>query len=250
MLDYGLDLSEVAREAALPDLLAEGDDLDAVVSAEADWSRPTPAEGWAIGHQIAHLAAADANVLLALRAPEKFAAVLDEDADAVAAEGAARPRAELLDDWRAGRAEVAAALGEIPLEQAFPWYGSELTATLAVLLRLMETWAHGQDIFDTVGVEHRPTDRLKHIAALGVAGRGLAFYAAQRPLPTEPIRVELTGPDGAVWAWGPDDAAQRIRGSARDFCLRITQRRALDETSLAAIGEDAKVWLENARVFL
>lgn len=82
--------------------------------------------------------------------------MLDQDPDAVAAEGAARPRSELLDAW------------------------------------------HGQDIFDTAGVEHRPTDRLKHIAALGVAGRGLSFYAAQLPLPTEPIRVELTGPDGAV----------------------------------------------------
>ncbi|MGV9296304.1 maleylpyruvate isomerase family mycothiol-dependent enzyme [Amycolatopsis sp. NPDC003676] len=250
MLDYGLDLSEIAREVALPDLLAEGDDLDAVVSAEPDWSRPTPAAGWTIGHQIAHLAAADANVVLAIRTPEKFADVLAEDADTVAAEGAARPRSELLDRWRAGRAEAAAALGEIPLDQAFPWYGSESTATLGAALRLMETWAHGQDIFDTVGLEHRPTDRLKHIAALGFAGRGLSFYAAQLPLPTEPIRVELTGPDGTVWGWGPDDAAQRIRGSARDFCLRITQRRALDETGLAAIGDDAKAWLENARVFL
>ncbi|WP_409186065.1 maleylpyruvate isomerase family mycothiol-dependent enzyme [Amycolatopsis sp. VS8301801F10] len=250
MLDYGLDLSGIAREVALPDLLAEGDDLDAVVSAESDWSRPTPAEGWTIGHQIAHLAATDANVVLAVRAPEKFAAALEEDADAVAAEGAARPRAELLADWRAGRAEAAAVLGEIPLDQAFPWYGSQSSATLAVALRLMETWAHGQDIFDTVGVEHRPTDRLKHIAALGVAARGLSFYAAQLPLPTEPIRVELTGPDGAVWGWGPDDAAQRIRGSARDFCLRITQRRTLDETGLAAIGDDAKTWLQNARIFL
>ncbi|WP_275294262.1 maleylpyruvate isomerase family mycothiol-dependent enzyme [Amycolatopsis sp. La24] len=250
MLDYGLDLSEITREAALPDLLAEGDDLDAVVSAEPDWSRPTPAEGWTIAHQIAHLAAADANVVLAIRTPEKFAAVLGENADAVAAEGAARPRAELLDHWRAGRAEVAAALGEIPLDQAFPWYGSQSTSTLAVALRLMETWAHGQDIFDTVRVEHRPTDRLKHIAALGVAGRGLSFYAAQLPLPTEPIRVELTSPEGVLWGWGPDDAAQRIRGSARDFCLRITQRRGLDETGLAAIGKDAKAWLENARVFL
>lgn len=83
-----------------------------------------------------------------------------------------------------------------------------------------------------------------------MAGRGLSFYAAELPLPTEPIRVELTDPDGVVWAWGPDDAAQRIRRSARDFCLRITQRRALDEASLAAIGEDARTWLENARVFL
>ncbi|WP_338080271.1 hypothetical protein [Amycolatopsis rubida] len=95
-----------------------------------------------------------------------------------------------------------------------------------------------------------PSDRLKHIAALGVAGRGLSFHAARLPLPTAPIRVELTSPEWVVWGGGPDDAAQRIRGSARDFCLRLTQHRGLAETGLAAIGEDAKAWLENARVFL
>ena len=207
MIDYGLDLSSVEHDRALPDLVAEGAELDALVAGEPDWTRPTPAAGWTIAHQIAHLAAADANVLVAVRTPEAFAAV-STDADAEAATGAAQPRAELLERWRAGRAELAAALRDRPLDQAFPWHGSDVTPALMVPLRLMETWAHGQDVFDTLGVTHRPTGRLRHIAS------------------------------------------QRIRGTALDFCLRVTRRRPLAETGLTAVGDDARKWLEVARVFL
>ncbi|GAB2549939.1 TIGR03084 family metal-binding protein [Nocardia heshunensis] len=257
MLDYGLDLSDVNRDLAVPDLVAEGDELDALVSAHDDWTASTPAAGWTIAHQIAHLAVADANVLIAIRTPDAFATVLKQAeaagpraADLDAEAGAAKPRSALLDEWRSGRAEVAAALRDIPLDQSFPWFGSDLTATLMVPLRLMETWAHGQDIYDTVGAAHRPTPRLRHIAALGVAGLGLSFYAAELPLPTSPFRVDLTGPDGEPWSWGPEDAAQRVRGSALDFCLRVTQRKPLAATDLTAVGADAQTWLENARVFL
>lgn len=257
MLDYGLDMSCVDRDVALPDLVAEGDDLDALVSAHADWTRPTPAAGWTIAHQIAHLASVDANVLLAVRTPEAFDAALEEaeangrqHADLAAAAGAAAPRSALLRQWRAGRTQVAAVLREVPLGQEFPWFGSQVTAALMVPLRLMETWAHGQDIVDAVGAARRPTDRLRHVAALGVVGRELSFHAAELPLPAEPFLVELTGPDGQIWAWGPEDARQRVHGSALDFCLRVTQRRSRSETGLVAVGADAQQWLDIARVFL
>ncbi|MFI6996345.1 TIGR03084 family metal-binding protein [Nocardia sp. NPDC050175] len=250
-------MSDVQRDVALPDLVAEGYELDALVSAQADWSKDTPAVGWTIAHQIAHLASADANVLIAIRTPEAFDAVLKhaetlgpQYRDIDAAEGAALPRAELLEQWRAGRIEVAAALRDIPLDQPFPWYGSELTAKLAVPLRLMETWAHGQDIFDTLGVTRHATSRLRPIASMGVAGRELSFYTAELPTPAEPFRVELTGPDGTIWAWGPADAEQRVQGSALDFGLRVTQRRTLAETDLTAVGADAQKWLDIARIFL
>jgi uncharacterized protein (TIGR03084 family) len=171
-------------------------------------------------------------------------------ADLEAAAGAAQPRSVLLEQWRAGRAEVAMALRDVPPDHAFPWYGSQLSAALMVPLRLMETWAHGQDVFDAVGVSRRATSRLRHVAALGVVGRELSFHAAQLPSPSEPFRVELTGPDGRTWAWGPKDAAQRVQGSALDFCLRVTQRRSRAQTDLTAVGRDARKWLDIARVFL
>ncbi|MFB7718934.1 TIGR03084 family metal-binding protein [Nocardia sp. NPDC056100] len=257
MLDYGLDLSEVKRDIALPDLIIEGQELDDLVSAHPDWTLPTPAAGWTIAHQIAHLAAADANALNALHDPQAFDGELkraDADgpahADLVAAEGAALPRSELLHRWRTGRTELATALGEIPPTHEFPWYGSQLTPQLMIPLRLMETWAHGQDIYDTLSVTHPPTGRLRHIAALGVAGVPLSFYAAQLPTPPTPFRIELTAPTGETWTWGPEGAEQQIHGTGLDFCLRVTQRRPLPATTLTASGPDAQKWLGIARVFL
>ncbi|MEU2620466.1 TIGR03084 family metal-binding protein [Streptomyces sp. NPDC007157] len=257
MLNYGLDLSALEGDLAVPDLVAEGDELDALVSAHPDWTRPTPAAGWTIAHQIAHLASADANVVIAVRTPEAFDAVLKQAeaagaryADLDAAAGAAEPRSALLARWRAGRTEAAAALRDVPRDQGFPWYGSQLTAALMTPLRLMETWAHGQDVFDALGVKRRPTDRLRQVAALGVTGRELSFHAAGLPGPAEPFRIELTGPGGRTWAWGPENAAQRVQGTALDFCLRVTRRRSLAETGLRAVGEDARTWLDIARVFL
>ncbi len=72
----------------------------------------------------------------------------------------------------------------------------------------------------------------------------------QLPTPAEPFRVELKAPDGDTWTWGPKDAAQRIQGSALDFCLRVSHRRPLAATDLTAVGPDAQQWLEIARVFL
>lgn len=257
MLNYDIDVSDVDYDLVLSDLAAEGDQLDALVAAEDDWTRPTPAAGWTIAHQIAHLCAADANVLVAVRTPGAFDAVVKQAdaggsryADDVAGEGAARPRSVLLDQWRAGRAGVIAALRDVPRDFAFPWFGSTLTAALMAPLRMMETWAHGQDVFNTVGVAHPATTRLKPVASLGVKGVGLSFAAAQLPAPTEPFRVELTGPDGQAWVWGPQGATQQVHGSALDFCLRVTRRRPLTGTDLTATGKDAQTWLELARVFL
>ncbi len=247
MLNYGLDMSSVDSALALNDLVAEGEELDALVSAHDDWTGATPAVGWTIGHQIAHLAAADATVVAAVRTPDAFD-VVPQDSDLVAADGAARP--ELREEWRAGRAEVVAALREIPEDRGFPWFGAEVTAQLMAPLRLMETWAHGQDVFDALGVRRKPTARLRHVAFLGVTGRTLSFHAAGLPIPQEPFYVELTGPDGEAWAWGPQDARQRIQGSAEDFCLRVTHRRSRAETALTAVGDDANTWLDVARVFL
>ncbi|WP_328327197.1 TIGR03084 family metal-binding protein [Kribbella sp. NBC_00382] len=257
LLNYGLDVSWSEPDLVLPDLIAEGDDLDALVSAQPDWTKPTPAPGWTIAHQIAHLAAADANALIALQTPDAFDAVLKQTeaagpqhADLEAAAGAAQPRSALLHQWRTGRADLGAALREVPPDHEFPWYGAQLTPALMAPLRLMETWAHGQDIYDTLDAVHPPTTRLKHVDSLGVIGRELSFYAAQLPLPPDPFRVELTAPDGQTWTWGPESAAQRIQRTALDFCLRATHRRSRPETTLTAIGEDANKWLEIARVFL
>ena len=67
--------------------------------------------------------------------------------------------------------------------------------------------------------------------------------------PAEEFRIELRSPSGEIWEWGPADAAQSVRGSAYDFCLRVTQRRHRDDLDLIAVGADADRWLDIAQAF-
>jgi uncharacterized protein (TIGR03084 family) len=124
-----------------------------------------------------------------------------------------------------------------------------MSARSAVTARIMETWAHGQDIADTFGVLRRPTDRLRHIAHLGVSTIGFTFRLHDRPAPDVPIRVELRAPSGIRWTWGDEDAADRVEGSALDFCLTVTQRRHVGDTALSVHGRVAREWIGIAQAF-
>jgi uncharacterized protein (TIGR03084 family) len=115
--------------------------------------------------------------------------------------------------------------------------------------RLMETWAHGLDIADALGTQVPPSARIKSIAHLGVRTRDFAFAVHGLTPPAEPFRVELTAPDGSLWTWGPEEAAQRVSGSALDFCYLVTQRRSLAKLDVAGHGDDAQQWLTIAQAF-
>lgn len=242
----------------LADLDAESAEVDSMVAGldAGGWARPTPAQGWTIAHQIAHLAWTDRQAITAVTSPDEFARQLEHAAknplgyvDEAAEEWAATPPPEQLARWRAGRSELSAALAAVPAGQKIAWYGPPMSAPSMATARLMETWAHGQDVADTLGVERVPTARLRHVAHLGVRTRDFAFAVHQRPAPAEPFRVELTGPGGELWTWGPDDAAQRVTGNGHHFCLLAAQRRHRDDCDLKAVGADADEWLNIVQAF-
>ena len=241
----------------LADLQAESEDLDSLVSDLPDeaWAGSTPAEGWTIAHQIAHLAWTDRAAHLAITDPDEFQAELSRQfahaatfVDAAAAEGAERPPPELLAQWREGRADLAEALLDCPEGTKIVWFGPPMSATSMATARLMETWAHGQDIADALGVTRLPTPRLRHVAHIGVRTRDFAYLVRDRVPPSEPFRVELTGPDGSIWIWG-EGSNQTVTGTALDFCLLVTQRRNRADLGLVARGPDADEWLDIAQAF-
>jgi uncharacterized protein (TIGR03084 family) len=130
-----------------------------------------------------------------------------------------------------------------------PWFGPDMSLAAALTSRIMETWAHGQDVFDALGLTREPTARLWHIARFGTRTRDFAYKLNALAPPTEEFRVELASPDGTTWAFGPEDAEQRLTGSAVDFCLMITQRRHPADTDLVATGADVEEWLTLAQAF-
>ena len=93
-----------------------------------------------------------------------------------------------------------------------------MSATSHATARLMETWAHGQDIVDTLGMERGATPRLKHIAHLGVRTRAYSYIQHELTPPSNDVHVELDAPGGEVWTWGASDVEDRVSGPALDFC--------------------------------
>jgi uncharacterized protein (TIGR03084 family) len=240
----------------LADLADESAQLDALVSPlpSADWAQATPAPGWNIGHQIAHLTWTDHVALLAATDPDAFVATVTAAPDVTrlvdaGAEEFLAPPAELLSRWRAGRTALSDALAATPAGAKLPWYGTRMSATSMATARIMETWAHGEDVADTLDAIRPASDRLRHIGHLGFRTLGHGFAAHGRAVPTAPVRVELAGPAGDIWSWGPADAANRLTGPARDFCLLVTQRRHHADLALVPTGPVAAEWLDVAQAF-
>ncbi|WNG87709.1 TIGR03084 family metal-binding protein [Mycobacterium sp. ITM-2016-00317] len=243
------------------DLRAESDELDALVAplAPGQWALATPAPGWTIAHQIGHLLWTDRMSLLAVTDEPGFAEVLTQASshptslvDGGAAQLADLPPAQLLEDWRRTRTALHDALLTVADGRKLPWFGPPMSAASMATARLMETWAHGLDVADTLGVTRAPTARLRSIAHIGVRTRDFAFGVHGLTPPTELFHVKLSAPAGAGephWTWGPEDAAQRVTGSAEHFCVLVTQRRPRSALDVVAVGADAEKWLTIAQAF-
>lgn len=255
----------------LVDLDAEYDELRAVVGGLADdapeWDLPTPAEGWAVRDQISHLAYFDDAGRLAMVDPEAFARsvgeVLASTGDPMEvhlARGRSMGGTELLEWWGTAHREMVAAFAVADPSVRVPWFGPPMGVLSFISARLMETWAHGQDVMDALGVDRVPTARLAHIAHLGVRARPFSYVVRGRDVPPGRIDVAVTGPDGDEWSWVIGEDAQgsevdavshgsSVVGSALDFCLVVTQRRNLTDSDLVVTGELAEDWMSIAQAF-
>lgn len=251
-----MDVSEV-----LDDLVAEQAALDLVV-ADLDaeqFATPTPSPRWTVADQLGHLTYFDTSAALAIEDPAAFAEhraeLLTSFADELAVDEATlgsfreREPANQLLAWRSARLDLESAARQLTDDSRVEWYGPSMGSKSFLTARLMEAWAHGQDICDAVGIEREPSDRIRHIAQLGVITRGWSYLVRGQQPPDGDVRVELTAPSGATWAWGPDDAAERITGPAEDFCLVVTQRRHVADTDLDVHGELAADWMSKAQAF-
>jgi uncharacterized protein (TIGR03084 family) len=244
--------------ALVADLAAETAALQAILDPLADdhWLLPTPAVGWTIADQVSHLAYIDEVAITSATDPDKFAADVARvfadgtvNPDTIAAQYRQLTPAQLRDWFGRARAELLTVFAGLDPATRVPWFGPSMSVASSLTARLMETWAHGQDVADTVGARREPTDRLRHVAHIGVGARAFSYVTRDLPVPAEPVRVELVAPSGAVWTWGPAGATDRVTGPALDFCLLVTQRRHRADTAVTAYGPAAEHWLTIAQAF-
>lgn len=237
------------------DLGSEHAALDEVVAnlSEEHWNQTTAADGWDVKDTIVHLIQADMAASLAASDADGFL-VAKNQIESAGLEGVFGSRDgksgdDVLRWWRNERRKMLDVFAQRSPKDRIPWFGPDMGALSFATARLMETWSHGRDVADSLGFAYPATDRLRHVAHIGVSTRGWSYVNRGEAPPEEPIKVELVSPSGETWSWGPEEAENYVSGSAEDFCLLVTQRRHRSATGIIATGQFANEWLDIAQAF-
>lgn len=242
----------------LSDQYQEFDDLVGRLD-EKQWRRKTPFFEWTIFDEVAHIAFFDHEALLAIENPVRFKERAKGVMEALLSDGSLpaytnpllgpEAPAELLAFWRDIRDRLTFRLRNMSPKDRLTWYGPNMSAISFATARLMETWAHSQDVFDTLRIKRVNRAGLRHVAHMGVTTFGWSFILRKLEAPDIKPRIELTGPAGEKWAWGVPHAMERVWGSAEEFCLVVTQRRNVADTGLKWQGEHVAKWLTITQAF-
>jgi uncharacterized protein (TIGR03084 family) len=216
------------------------------------WDLPSPAQGWTLRDCVSHLADFDDRAALICQGLEPPANPREGVLTRAQLDARALSPAAMV-SWYAesGRKLIESMQGMQGMQgkERLPWAGQAMSARSFLTARLMEHWSHGLDVFDAAGATPVDTDRLRHIAHLGYISRDYAYRAHGLAAPSTPLRVVLEAPSGDEWTWGPEDAPDRISGSAGDFCRVVTQRIHPSDTALRAEGDAAREFLSIAQAF-
>lgn len=248
----------MAEQDIFAALKAEGDSVDHLVAQleEESWGTPTPAEGWTVAHQIAHLAATFRMAGLAAAAPDEFRRLMSQLSDsfesnvqAALAPYLAQPPNRLLAAWRDERASTEKALAAVPEGALLPWLVRPIPAPVLAAAGMMELFGHGQDIADALGAQRQHTDRLRYLVEFAVRTWDFGYLARGLTVPDTQFQFCITAPSGALWELGPAAAEQTITGPATDLCLLVTRRRHRDDLALTAVGSEADRWLDLAQAY-
>jgi uncharacterized protein (TIGR03084 family) len=243
------------------DFRDEVDELHAFLGtlAPGDWERETQFMSWTPWDVVAHLHYFDVVSMAALEGEAAFAPEREAVVKAVTTgrtnQELARERFAGMDApalraaWRETAHGLADALGARDSKARLPWFGPDMGVAMFTTARYMETWAHGQEIYDLVGAERTHTDRIKNVATIGVKTFGWTFANRGQQPPGPPPYVRLVAPSGAIWEWGEPSETECVRGDAVDFCHVVTQGRNVADTALDVRGPVASAWMAIAQCF-
>ena len=243
------------------DLREEGDELFELLRAlkDDDWKKNTPFKNWTVDDVVTHLHFSDWLAVLSAKDADGFLRMAQELAAAMMSgtdmRGLANERLgdvtgpDLRQRWRDCFLEMCELLGNLGPSARLKWFGPDMGVRMFTTARQMETWAHGQDIYDVLKIGRRYTDRIKNIAVIGVKTFGWTFVNRGLQVPGNPPYVRLTAPSGGIWEWNEPNEQNRIEGSAVEFCHVVTQGRNIADVNLRVVGNTAQQWMAIAQCF-
>jgi uncharacterized protein (TIGR03084 family) len=243
------------------DFRAEADELRAllVTIGDTDWTRATLFKAWTVNDIVQHLHDSDLMAAASAAGPEPFTR-RREEIQALRDSGLSRIQEtrqrfnhltgkNLLERWYAQAIDLSDMLSALPPSTRLTWYGPDMGVRMFATARQMETWAHGQAIYDLMGVVRGPTDRLRNIAEIGVRTYGWTFVNRDMPVPGPAPFVKLTGSSLSAWEWNDPAPDNSVEGSVLDFCQVVTQVRNVADTTLKVTGEPGRLWMSLAQCF-
>ena len=243
------------------DYLAEVDELSNLLrdQLESIFFKKTLFKSWTVNDVIGHLYMFDLAALKSLQNEDEFAKIhsnvsyhLNQGMSLLESQ---YPFLEelsgknLFERWYGNSRKLGAAFAHADPSVRLKWFGPEMSAKSSITARQMETWAHGQEIFDVLGVERTAHDRIKNICHLGVATFGWSFTNRGLKVPDHVPYVRLISPSGKIWEWGDSLSPSSIKGKASEFAEVVTQVRNVQDTGLASEGAIAKKWMKIAQCF-
>ena len=233
------------------DLLEEGKELKSLLDtlSSDQLNNSTNFKNWTVNKVVQHLHGSDRMAVLSLKDPEGFKQTIKQPDRVRSNMNPEQAGTGLVQDWWQYFEEMAELLGASDPKRRLPWFGPDMGVMMFTTARQMETWAHGQDIYDLLRRPRTPTDRIKNIAVLGVKTYGWTFANRGEPVPEPVPQLILIGPSGAEWVYGEDNAAERIVGLAEEFCQVVTQTRNIVDTALSVTGSNAMAWMVRAQCF-
>ena len=241
------------------DFLAESESLFQLLEnlEDSEFERATEFKGWTLNNVIRHLHVWNLAAGLSLTDEAGFDAFYAQVGENVAGglKGFEEAYMEglsgraLLNTWRESYRRVAADFGKADPSLRVKWAGPSMSARSSITARLMETWAHGQEVYDELGVVRENADRIRNIVVLGNNTFGWT-YAVRGEEPPSPVpHLVLTAPSGEVWTFNEPSDDERIEGLAEAFCQVVTQVRNVADTDLQVTGSGATDWMSKAQCF-
>lgn len=239
----------------------ESDTLDAVVG---DLDEPlllaqTQFKQWTVADILGHLYIWNDAAALTLADSTAFAAFFERVAASMQGRGglrafesgllAGKTPTEIRDAWQQSVGALCQIYDHADPKHRVQWGGPDMSVRSCISARLMETWAHGQAIFDLAGIERVDTDRLRSIVMLGINTFAFNFRINGLDVPASMPAVRLAAPSGATWAFGDVDSGESITGNASEFCQVVTQVRNIADTALVVHGHTATQWMAIAQCF-
>jgi len=233
----------------ISDLLEECESLYAFLKQQdhSIWNQVTLFKSWSVNAVIQHLYFLDQVALVSLDNPNNFGPALA--AYSKSKQSGLLAGTELLESWASNFRTMCSHLKQEDPQKRLPWFGPSMSVKTMATARQMETWAHGQEIYDLLRVKRIHEDRIKNICVLGVKTFSWSFINRKLTVPEVKPYILLDSPSGDSWQWNEASNNDYIKGSASDFCHVVTQGRNIADTQLSVGGDAAKAWMDIAQCF-